>query len=194
LIQNFPKRKKRKKDENGKNKKDENNKENKEKDKVTDKKKQEEEKKEEEDTKPVEEEKKETEKKTILLPPDQRKEETKPVERISKTIFIAPSLDVDLYLREPLNEATVKEGQALYFSVTKPVTYKGDVIIERGATARGKVISVGKKKIGIIINSVTAVNGQTLSIQPAELSGRIEDMVRNRNYSANLKREITIKF
>lgn len=159
-----------------------------------DKKKEEEGKKKEERKPPVEEKKIE-ETKIIIPPADEKKEETKPVEpKLSKTVRLSSSVNVNLYLRESLNAATVKEGQNLYFTVTSPVVYAGDVIIERGATARGTVLSVGKKKISIAISSVTAANGQNIALQQEELSGRIEDMVNIRNYSATIKRGITINF
>lgn len=130
----------------------------------------------------------------IPTPPEEKKEDTKPVEvRTARSVKLTSSVDVNLYLREALNEK-VKAGQNLYFTVTSPVSYKGNVIIEKGAAARGTVRSVGRKKISIVITSVTTANGQTVSVQEEELSGRIEDMIRIRNYSATLKKGITINF
>lgn len=162
--------------------------------KKEEKKKKEEAKKKEEDKKPVEEKKAE-EKKINVPSVEEKKEEPAPVEsKISKSVKLQSSVNVSLYLREPLNATTAKEGQPIYFTVTSAVTYGGDVIIERGATAKGTILSVGKKKIAIVINSVTAANSQILPVQQEELSGRIEDMANNRNYSATIKRGITIHF
>ncbi len=122
-------------------------------------------------------------------PPEEKKEEKK---REPKIIRIAGAPEVPLYLREPLN-ANASEGQVIYFNVISPVRYNGDVIIERGATATGRVKNVGNKKISIVITKVTAANGEMLPLQEVELSGRINDMISNRSYSVPLKRGITIQ-
>ena len=101
---------------------------------------------------------------------------------------------MNLYLREAINEATAKEGQSLYFTVSNPVSYNGEVIIARGASASGRIKNIGKKKISIVLNSVTATNGQTLPFEAVELSGRIEEIVSSRNYSGTLKKGTTINF
>ncbi len=157
-------------------------------------KKNEEETKKPEEKKPPVEEKKEEERR-MNPPVEEKKEEPRPVEtRDAKTVKLNSAVNVNLYLREPLNSASVKEGQSLYFNATSNVSYNGAVIVERGATAKGTVVSVGKKKIAIVINSVMAANGQTIPVQQEELSGRIEDMERIRNYSATIKKGITINF
>lgn len=176
--------------------------EEKEKNKTSDKNKKAEEKKREENTKKAEEKKPADEKKEEKkndpppTPPiEEKKAEPKPVEvKLPKTVRINSSVDVDLYLREAINAATAKEGQSLNFTVTSPVSYGGAVIVEKGATATGTIHSVGKKKIGIVITTVTGANGQSLPFEQEELSGRIEDMVSSRNYTATLKKGTTINF
>ncbi|MGZ5286939.1 MAG: hypothetical protein ACXWB9_07135, partial [Flavisolibacter sp.] len=126
-------------------------------------------------------------------PPDKKEDEKKEEKkREPKTIRIAGAPEVPLYLREPLT-ANASEGQLIYFNVTSPVRYNGDVIIERGATATGRIKNVGNKKISIVITKVTAANGDMLPLQEVELSGRINDMISNRSYSVPLKRGITIQ-
>ena len=144
----------------------------------------------------VEKQKKVEEKKQIVPPSIEEKKETPaPVEpKVSKSVRLQSSVNVNLYLREPLNIETVSAGQTIYFSVTGAVLYDGGVIIEKGAMAKGTIRSVGKKKISLVINSVTAANGQWLPVQQEELSGRIEDIVNIRNYSAIIKRGSTINF
>jgi len=128
----------------------------------------------------------------------EKKEETKkpeePVRKTPQTIRLNTRLDVNLYLREAINEATAKEGQSLYFIVSNPVSYNGEVIIARGASASGRIKNIGKKKISIVLNSVTATSGQTLPFEAVELSGRIEEIVSSRNYSGTLKKGTTITF
>lgn len=162
--------------------------------KKEEKKRKEDERKKEEDKKPAEEKK--AEEKKIKIPSiEEKKAEPAPVEsKVSKSVKLQSSVNVNLYLTEPLNAATAKEGQTIYFTVTGSVNYGGDVIIEKGATAKGRILSVGRKKIAIVIHSVTAATGQILPVQQEELSGRIEDMANNRNYSATIKRGITIHF
>jgi serine/threonine-protein kinase len=158
------------------------------------------ERKPEDDKKKKEEEKKPDIKKPEekkINPPveDDKKEEPKPVEKkIPHSIKLTSGVDIGLYLREPIDATSAQSGQTLNFMVTAPVRYNGEVIIERGANARGVIKSAGKKKISIVIISVTAANGQSLPVQEKELSGRIDEIVKSRNYSATLKKGITINF
>ena len=99
----------------------------------------------------------------------------------------------NLYLREALSTSS-QPGQSLIFVVSSPVRYDGEVIVEKGAIAKGMVRSVGKKKISIVITSVTSAGGQSLPLLQEELSGRIEDMISSRNYSATIKKGSTINF
>jgi eukaryotic-like serine/threonine-protein kinase len=143
----------------------------------------------------VKEEKKETPPVALIA---EKKEEIKIPEESERktphTVRLNTRLDVNLYLRDAINEATAKEGQSLYFTVSNPVSYNGEVIIARGASASGRIKNIGKKKISIVLNSVTATSGQTLPFETVELSGRIEEIISSRNYSGTLKKGTTIHF
>ena len=143
----------------------------------------------------IKEEKKETPP-VALIPEkkDEKKIPEDPVRKTPQTIRLNARLDVNLYLRDAINEATAKEGQSLYFTVSNPVSYNGEVIIARGASASGRIKNIGKKKISIVLNSVTATSGQTLPFETVELSGRIEEIISSRNYSGTLKKGTTINF
>lgn len=142
-----------------------------------------------------EELRKEPPKEEIPVQPEIKKEEPKPeVAHTPKTIRLQNRLEVSLYLMQPINAATAEAGQTLQFSVTSPVRYDGETIIENGAIATGRIKNIGNKKMSILFINVTARNGQALPFADAELSGRIVDLLNNRNYSAHLKRGITINF
>lgn len=115
-----------------------------------------------------------------------------PVKRASRTISLHNKTEVSLYLQQSINASTAYEGQGLSFTVTRPVYYDGEVIIEKGATATGRITKAGNKKLGLVISSVTAANGQRIPLQETELSGRIEEILSSRNYSAYLKKGITL--
>ncbi len=115
-----------------------------------------------------------------------------PVKRTTRTISLHNKTEVSLYLQQSINAATAYEGQGLSFTVTRPVYYDGEVIIEKGATATGRITKAGNKKLGLVISSVTAANGQRIPLQETELSGRIEEILSSRNYSAYLKKGITL--
>jgi serine/threonine-protein kinase len=115
-----------------------------------------------------------------------------PVKRSARTISLHNKTEVSLYLQQSINAATAYEGQGLSFTVTRPVYYDGEVIIEKGATATGRITKAGNKKLGLVISSVTAANGQRIPLQETELSGRIEEILSSRNYSAYLKKGITL--
>lgn len=115
-----------------------------------------------------------------------------PVRKASRTIAVQNKTEVSLYLQQTINAATAYEGQGLSFTVTRPVYYNGEVIIEKGATATGRITKAGNKKLGLVISSVTAANGQRIPLQETELSGRIEEILSSRNYSAYLKKGITL--
>jgi hypothetical protein len=143
--------------------------------------------------KPVE--KKDSVKKQDPPPVEEKKVEEKPKpeeKKEAKTVRINSAMDVDLYLREPLS-ASAQEGQSLQFSVTSAVRYNGEVIIEKGALATGRIKNVGNKKISIVISRVKAANGEMIPLQEVELSGRIADMVSNRSYSVPLKKGTIIQ-
>ncbi|RYY62529.1 MAG: hypothetical protein EOO05_02530 [Chitinophagaceae bacterium] len=102
-------------------------------------------------------------------------------------------MEISLYLRDALSENS-QTGQSLSFSVTSAVMYQGQVIIEKGSTANGRIKNVGNKKITVVLQSVNGVNGQRLPLQEVELSGRTNEMISNRSYSAYLKKGTVISY
>lgn len=144
---------------------------------------------------PVKKEEKKEPPPVVVVP--EKKEETKtdgPVSKAPQTMRLNTRLEVALYLREPINEATAKEGQVLSFTVSNPVLYNGEVIIAKGAAASGRIKNLSKKKISIVLNSVNSTGGQSLPFENIELSGRIEEILSSRNYSGTLKKGTIINF
>ena len=111
----------------------------------------------------------------------------------ARSMTLGSRTEVSLYLREPLSNAS-QSGQVLSFSVNNPVTYNGQLIIERGSVATGRIKNVGNKKITVVLTSVTGTNGQRLPLQESELSGRIDDMISNRNYSGYLRKGTLVTY
>lgn len=134
----------------------------------------------------------------IVIP--EKKEEPvyiKPVEPVRKTpqsIRLNTRLEVNLYLRDVISEATAREGQILNFTVPNPVSYNGEIIIASGAKATGRIKNLTKKKISIVLSSVVSTSGQVLFFEGSELSGRIEEIIPSRNYTGTLKKGATITF
>ncbi len=141
---------------------------------------------------------KEPEKKELppVIPPVEKKELViaPPEVRKNKTVTLNNRLEVNLFLKDAITESTAKEGQTLNFSVINSVVYNGETIIERGAQATGRIKNMTNKKMTIVISSVTAANGQRIPFQEVDLSGRYSEILSSRNYSAMLKRGITINF
>ena len=131
--------------------------------------------------------KKEEKKEPPVIATPEKKEEviyTKPEEPVRKTpqtMRLNTRLDVNLYLREAISEATAREGQSLNFTVSNPVSYNGEIIIPSGAKATGRIKNLTKKKISIVLTSVNSVSGQSLPFEGSELSGRIEEIISSRN-------------
>jgi eukaryotic-like serine/threonine-protein kinase len=133
----------------------------------------------------------------VVVVPEKKEEIKKPeepVRRTPQTIRLNARLDVNLYLRDAINQATAQEGQSLSFTVSNSVSYNGEVIIAKGASASGRIKNISKKKISIVLNSVTGTSGQSLPFEAVELSGRIEEILSSRNYSGTLKKGTTINF
>ena len=107
--------------------------------------------------------------------------EPKPVEK--KDIYINSKVEVDLYLRENLDNADEHKDLPVNFSVTSNVYYNGTLIIKQGAIASG-VIKVGKIQTDIDINSVQAINGQQVRLKATRGHGRRKEIATNRNYTA----------
>lgn len=135
--------------------------------------------------------------KPVVNPEPEKKQDIVPSEpepKSLRSVRLNTRIEVNLLLREALTESTAHEGQVLHFTVTSPVVYNGETIIPRGAAATGRIKNVGKKKMSIVLNSVTAAGGQSLPFEAIELSGRIDDIIAARNYSGTLKKGTTINF
>lgn len=132
----------------------------------------------------------------VVIPKEEPKPDPGPVnppeKKATRTISLVNRTEVSLYLRENINGNSAYAGQSLSFTVTRPVYYNGEVIVEKGASATGRITKAGNKKLSIVISSVTAANGQRIPLQETELSGRIEEILASRNYSAYIKKGITI--
>ncbi|RYY52775.1 MAG: serine/threonine protein kinase [Chitinophagaceae bacterium] len=118
-------------------------------------------------------------------------EELKP--RSSGSMVLGAKMEVSLYLRDALSENS-QTGQALSFSVTSPVVYQGQVIIEKGSIATGRIKNVGNKKITVVLQNVGGLNGQRLPLQEIELSGRTNEMISNRSYSGYIKKGTVVSY
>ena len=129
--------------------------------------------------------------------PEKEPEKVSPVEepkpKPSGSVTLGGRTEVTLYLREPLTESS-QTGQVLSFSVVNPVVYDGKLIVERGSAASGRIKNVGNKKITVVLQSVVGINGQRLPLQEIELSGRTNEMISNRSYSAYFKKGTIINF
>lgn len=112
----------------------------------------------------------------------------------NKSVVLYGRIEVKLYLRDEINPETARSGQALTFTVSAPVVYRGDLIIEKGAIATGRIKSLSNKKMSIVISQVVAANGQRVALEEIELSGRISEILSSRNYAAALKKGTTINF
>lgn len=125
--------------------------------------------------------------------PEPIKEEPPPKPKpAARSVQLDARLEVSLYLLNPLDAATAQSGQQLQFSVTSPVSYNGEIIIENGALATGQIKSVSNKKISIVFVNVTSRSGQKLPFISTEFSGRIAHMLSSRSYSASLRKGIVI--
>ena len=137
--------------------------------------------------KPEEKEKpKETEVKKPDLPPAEPRVE-------HRDIFIKSKVEVNLYLRNNLDNAPERKDITVNFTVSSPVIYEGVTIIKQGAIASG-IIKLGKIQTDIDINSVTAANGQQISLKALRGHGRRNEISSSRSYAAIIKVGTRMKF
>lgn len=142
-------------------------------------------------TKPVKEQNKEQNKEQKPVVTDKPKErdeekktpvvEEKPV--VKRDIQIRSKVEIDLVLQTNLSNSPEHQDIPVSFTVSSPVIYEGVTIIRQGATANG-VIKLGKIQTDIDINTVTAVNGQTIRLKASRGHGRRNEIGSNRSYSA----------
>jgi serine/threonine-protein kinase len=131
--------------------------------------------KEKRDQEKQDQERREQEKKKNDVPAE------KYVER--KEIYIKSKVEVNLYLRDNLNNAPERKDIPVSFTVTSPVVFDGITIIKQGAVANG-VIKLGKIQTDIDINTVTGANGQQIRLKTLRGHGRRNEITSNRSYSA----------
>jgi serine/threonine protein kinase len=117
-----------------------------------------------------------------------------PVKKNPQSIRLNTRVEVNLQLLNVISESGAKEGQLLQFNVTKPVTYNGETIIPAGSRATGIIKNLTRKKISIVLNSVSSISGQSLPFETTELSGRIEEIISSKYYSGMLRKGTIITF
>ena len=100
---------------------------------------------------------------------------------------------MNLYLRDNLDNAPERKDITVSFTVSSPVIYDGITIIKQGAIASG-IIKLGKIQTDIDINSVTAANGQQISLKALRGHGRRNEISSSRSYSAMISVGTRMKF
>jgi serine/threonine protein kinase len=105
-------------------------------------------------------------------PDDAPREPTdRPVVTPNHSLTIPDGSEVRLRLSQPLSSGDAKPGQAIDFTVAADVTVNGQVVIRRGAPARGSVVSVTSQrlrragKLEFKFESVDGGKGQEIRLQ-----------------------------
>ncbi|MGB4844397.1 MAG: serine/threonine-protein kinase [Ferruginibacter sp.] len=117
-------------------------------------------------------------------------EEKKPVAR---EVYIKGKVEVELYLRENLENSPDRTDIPVTFTVRRDVVYEGVTIISQGAVAKG-VIKLGRIQTDIDINTITAANGQQIKLKSQKNHGRRNEITSNRNYTALILPGVRLKF
>ena len=92
-------------------------------------------------------------------------------------------MEVELYLRENLDDSPERKDIPVTFSVRNRVIYSGVTIIQQGAIASG-TIKLGKVQTDIDINTVTAANGQQIKLKALRGHGKRNSISSDRSYTA----------
>jgi serine/threonine-protein kinase len=129
---------------------------------------------------------KETETKKPVPPPVEPRVE-------HRDIFIKSKVEVNLYLRDNLDNAPERKDITVSFTVSSPVIYEGVTVIKQGAIASG-VIKLGKIQTDIDINSVMGANGQEISLKALRGHGRRNEISTSRSYTAIIRVGTRMKF
>lgn len=129
--------------------------------------------------------------KSGLKPTEEEKKEEKPAP--PKDVLIMSKVVIQLYLQSDLSNAPERQDIPVTFSLRNNVEYQGVTIIKQGAVARG-VIKLGKVQTDVDINSITAANGQQLSLRAERGHGRRNEIASNRNYTAIILPGVRLKF
>ena len=111
-----------------------------------------------------------------LIAPIEKKEE-------KKDIYISSKVEVELYLRENLDDSPERKDIPVTFSVSSRVMYSGVTIIQQGAIANG-TIKLGKVQTDIDINTITAANGQQIKLKALRGHGKRNSISSDRSYTA----------
>ncbi len=119
---------------------------------------------------------KEEYKKEETTAPEEKKEER-------KEIYIKSKVEVQLYLRDNLDNSPERKDIPVTFSVKNSVIYNGVTIINQGTVASG-TIKLGKIQTDIDINNTTAANGQQIKLKALRSHGRRKEITTDRNYTA----------
>lgn len=110
-----------------------------------------------------------------------------------KEIYIRSKVEVNLSLRENLDDAPERKDIPVSFTVTRPVIYNGVTIIKQGAVANG-TIKLGKIQTDIDINTVVAANGQQIRLKTTRGHGKRNEITSNRNYTAIIEPGVKLNF
>ena len=91
----------------------------------------------------------------------------------TKTILVADGTPISLVLDQDIS-ADTGQGNEIVFAVTEDLKVNGQVVIVRGAGARGKVAErgrrkmIGSQKMTYRLLEVNTANGSTLKLRPVE--------------------------
>lgn len=104
-----------------------------------------------------------------------------------KSLVINSKLIINLLLIDnPDMHERKKTDQPVRFSVTNDVVYDGEIIIRKGAIAKG-TLTIGRIQTDIVIDKVDGVNGNTIYLKSEKNHGRRNDVETDRNYTAIVK-------
>jgi serine/threonine-protein kinase len=122
---------------------------------------------------------------------EEEKEEEKPA--VKKDVLIMSKVEIQLYLQNDLSNSPERQDIPVTFSLRNNVVYNGVTIINQGAIAKGQ-IKLGKIQTDIDIFSITAANGQQLSLRAERGHGRRNEISSNRHYTAIILPGTRLKF
>jgi serine/threonine protein kinase len=91
-----------------------------------------------------------------------------------------------LSLRENITPETAVDGQAVSFKVVEPVEMRGDIIIPAGAVIHGSIKKIGKIRMDLTFNSVTA-RGRSMRLERSESSGNIRNVLSKGSFKTGLR-------
>ena len=91
-----------------------------------------------------------------------------------------------LSLRENITPETAEDGQAVSFKVVAPVEMRGDIIIPVGAVIHGSIKKIGKIRMDLTFNSVTA-RGRSMRLEGSESSGNIRSVLSKGSFKTGLR-------